>query len=89
MLASRFVENENSQDPKLFEGDMELTAEQRHHAENGEDVDSDRKRGSIRNNLWPNGVLVYQIDSSISKFFVYSINLKSNEFLKITLQLTN
>ena len=89
MLASRFAENENSQDPNLFEGDMELSPEQRHHAENGEDVDSDRKRGSIRNNLWPGGVLVYQIDSSISKFLVNSINLKLDKFLIITLQLTN
>ena len=43
----------------LFDGDMILTDEQQ-RVINGQ-------RGSISNRRWPNGVIVYEIDGSLSK----------------------
>ena len=65
-----FAENPGIHDPKLFEGDMILTPRQRYKAEHGMDVDSDRKRGSTKNRLWPGGLVHYEIDSSLGKFSV-------------------
>ncbi|XP_078371488.1 blastula protease 10-like [Oculina patagonica] len=50
-------ENLGVHDPNLFEGDMILTPEQRLEAEMGLDVDSSLKRGSVRNRLWPDGIV--------------------------------
>ena len=64
-----YLENMEDGDPNLFEGDMILTAEQRAAAEAGQDVDAPVSRGSIRRGLWKEGVLVYEISSSLRKFF--------------------
>ncbi len=66
MLAA--TENEGIHDPNLFEGDMIFSKEQIRRAEAGEDIDSSRKRGSSRFGKWPNGTVIYAIDSSLSKF---------------------
>ncbi|XP_068752848.1 zinc metalloproteinase nas-15-like isoform X1 [Montipora capricornis] len=58
-------ENESVHDPDLFEGDMILSREQIRRAENGEDIDSSRKRGASRSRRWPNGVVPYVIDQSL------------------------
>jgi len=58
-------ENREDGDPNLFEGDMILTAEQRAAAEAGQDVDAPASRGSIKRGLWKEGVLVYEISSSL------------------------
>jgi len=48
---------------------MIFTPEQRYKAEHGMDVDSSGgKRGSSRYRLWPNGVVVYAIQSTLGKF---------------------
>ena len=56
-----FVENAGiSRNGKgLFDGDMILTSEQE------EALNS--QRGSITNRRWPNGVVVYEITSSLCK----------------------
>ena len=61
-----FVENEGINDPDLYEGDMVFTAEQRMAAEMGLDVDDPLGRGSVKNRQWPDGVMAYVIDSSLS-----------------------
>lgn len=62
------VENRGIYDPNLFEGDMILSPKQRYNAEHGRDVfGSDRKRGASKFPLWPYGVLVYTIDSSLGE----------------------
>ena len=67
-----FTENRGINDSRLFEGDMILNQRQLDRAEHGMDVDSDRKRASIKiGRLWPKGVVVYQIHSSLG-MFVYS-----------------
>lgn len=59
-------ENVGVKDRNLFEGDMILTDAQRMAAALGEDVSkAGLGRGSIRNNLWPGAVLVYQLDPAI------------------------
>lgn len=59
-------ENMRIHDRNLFEGDIRLTMEQFYNIEHGLDVDSSRKRGSIaRDSLWPNGVVPYEIHSSL------------------------
>ena len=63
MLVS--TENQGINNPKLFEGDMKLTPEQRKKAEMEIDVDSTLKRGSMRTHLWPNGVVIYEIESTL------------------------
>ena len=70
MPASSLTENQGIDDPDLFEGDMILTPEQRRRAELGLDVDepSSLKRASIRSNLWPSGVVVYDIHSDLGTF---------------------
>ena len=51
---------------------MILSQRQLDRAEHGMDIDSDRKRASIKiGRLWPKGVVVYQIHSNLGKF-VYS-----------------
>ena len=66
------IENRGINDSRLFEGDMILNQRQLHRAEHGMDVDSDRKRASMKiGRLWPKGVVVYQIHSSL-RMFVYS-----------------
>lgn len=62
------VENVGVYDPDLFEGDMILTPEQRMAAEKGLDVDNLSGRASIKSKLWPNGVMNYEIDSSLCKY---------------------
>lgn len=64
-----YLENLEDGDPNLFEGDMILTAEQRAAAEAGQDVDAPVSRGSIKRGLWREGVLVYEISSSLRKLF--------------------
>ena len=50
---------------------MILSPKQRYNAEHGRDVfGSDRKRGASKFPLWPYGVLVYTIDSSLGKWMV-------------------
>ncbi|XP_078378886.1 zinc metalloproteinase nas-15-like [Oculina patagonica] len=66
-FSSNPEENIGAWDPNLFEGDMLLTAEQRAAAEAGQDVDAPVSRGSINRGLWREGVLVYRIDSSLSR----------------------
>ena len=62
------VENRGIYDPNLFEGDMILSPKQRYNAEHGRDVfGSDRKRGASKFPLWPYGVLVYTVDSSLGE----------------------
>ena len=66
------TENRGINDSRLFEGDMILNQRQLDRTEHGMDVDSDRKRASIKvGRLWPKGVVVYQIHSSL-RMFVYS-----------------
>ena len=62
------AENESVHSRNLFEGDMILSREQIRRAENGEDIDSSRKRGASRNRMWLNGVVPYVIDESLSKY---------------------
>ena len=62
------AENERIHSPYLFEGDMILSREQIRRAKNGEDIDSSRKRGASRNRMWPNGVVPYVIDESLSEY---------------------
>lgn len=62
------LENEDIDDPDLYEGDMLLTADQRMAAEMGMDVDNPFGRGSTKNRQWPGGVMAYVIDSSLCKF---------------------
>ena len=62
-----FVENANDNDPNLFEGDIRLTPEQRKKAMSGQDVDSDRKRGSSKFPKWPRGVVVYTIHPTLGE----------------------
>ncbi|XP_020907018.2 blastula protease 10, partial [Exaiptasia diaphana] len=50
---------EESDDPNVYEGDMILTAEQRAAALHGQ-------RASINSRLWPKGLFVYEIDSSLA-----------------------
>ena len=47
---------------------MILSREQIRRAENGEDIDSSRKRGASRNRMWLNGVVPYVIDESLSEY---------------------
>ncbi|KAL9973985.1 hypothetical protein ACROYT_G020512 [Oculina patagonica] len=65
--AENAEENEDVFDPDLFEGDMKLEPGQRLAAEFGLDVDGGMSRGAaIRSRYWPNGVVPYTIDSSLS-----------------------
>lgn len=68
-MKSRFVtENIGVKDKRLFEGDVILTDAQRMAAALGEDVSkAGLGRASIRKNLWPGAVLVYELDSAISR----------------------
>lgn len=66
----RIAENLGVHDPNLFEGDMILTPEQRLEAEMGLDVDSSLKRGSVSNRLWPDGMVAYEIQPDLGKFFI-------------------
>lgn len=70
---SFYTENIGVGDPDLFEGDMLLTAEQRAAALAGQDVDAPMSRGSIRRGLWKEGVLVYEISSSLRKLMTVLI----------------
>ena len=47
---------------ELYGGDMKFTEEQRAVIEG-------RTRGSITNKRWPNGVVVYKIESSLCKYY--------------------
>lgn len=67
MLFNVYIENIGVGDPNLFEGDMILTREQRAAAVAGQDVDAPVSRGSIKRGLWREGVLVYEISSSLRK----------------------
>jgi len=61
-------ENRGVHNRNLFEGDMILTPGQRYRAEHGMNPDGDdRKRGSINSGrLWPGGVVVYAIQSTLA-----------------------
>ncbi|EDO45037.1 predicted protein, partial [Nematostella vectensis] len=62
-------------DPNLFEGDMYLSTAQRYAAMTGRDVSkAGLGRASINKNLWPNGVLVYQLDPAIESDAMNAIN---------------
>ncbi|KAJ7348777.1 hypothetical protein OS493_039096, partial [Desmophyllum pertusum] len=58
-------ENEDVFDPDLFEGDMILEPDQRLAAEFGFDVDG-QARGSTKRRHWPNGVVPYTVNPSLS-----------------------
>ncbi|XP_027056315.1 zinc metalloproteinase nas-15-like [Pocillopora damicornis] len=58
-------ENRDSFNPDLFEGDMILEPGQRLAAEFGLDLDG-LNRGSVRNRQWPNGIVPYNIHSSLA-----------------------
>ena len=53
---------------------MILSREQVRRAKNGEDIDSSRKRGASRFRKWPNGVVAYVIDESLSEYSL-SVNI--------------
>lgn len=55
---------------------MILTPEQRMVAEKGLDVDNLSGRASIKSKLWPNGVMYYEIDSSLCKYLGLDLFLK-------------
>ena len=55
---------------------MILTPDQKIAAMYGGDVDADIERGAIRKNLWPGGVLVYEIDTRLGKRDYYSSYIK-------------
>ena len=75
MHTSHFAENPNLH---LFEGDMELTPEQRYNAEHGRDIfGSSNKRGASTFPLWPDGILVYTIDNNLGKFRLRSCDATS------------
>ena len=61
---------------KLFEGDMLVNPELKRIALSGDDISmatTGRKRGAIKKNLWPNGVIPYTISSSLSSKFLYCL----------------
>lgn len=60
---------------------MLLSKEQIRRIEKEVDVDSSRKRAASRVRLWPNGVVIYTVDSSLSEYLV-SNKLVSNVFFK-------
>ena len=57
---------------------MILTPRERYKAEHGMDVDSDRKRGSIKNKLWPGGMVPYEISSGLGKFAATDLQWQKN-----------
>jgi len=84
MNSCYLAENEGVHDPDLFEGDMILSSEQIRRAKNGEDIDISRKRGASRFRMWPDGVVPYVIDQSLSEF---SFSVTTYHCLKLTLLL--
>jgi len=63
------AENENDDNPNLFEGDMLLSPSQRYAAMLGLDVSTGGMgRASIFKNPWPGAVLPYTIDNNLSKY---------------------
>ena len=67
-LCTCVAENQGINDTNLFEGDIILTPGQKWTAEHELDVDSSRrKRGSSRRRLWPGGIIVYAIQSTLGK----------------------
>ncbi|KAK3738689.1 hypothetical protein QZH41_020339, partial [Actinostola sp. cb2023] len=52
--------NRGIEDPDLFEGDIKLTKDQR------AEVEARGERASINYRLWPNAVIVYDVESSIA-----------------------
>lgn len=70
------LENAGLERKNLFEGDMILTDAQRMAAMFGEDVSkAGLGRASIRKNLWPGAVLVYQLDPAIGSNESVLLNL--------------
>ena len=69
LLSAKYIvvipeeENLNTKDPRLVEGDIMLTPEEKALG-----------RGSVGDRLWPGGVLVYEIESSLCKFPLRSPN---------------
>jgi len=60
--------NRGISNPSLFEGDMILTPEQRGNIVMGLDVyHTNRQRASIRQGLWPGGILIYDITSDLAR----------------------
>lgn len=76
------TENLGVNNPNLYEGDMLLTPEQRAAAEAGQDVDQLVSRGSARRGRWRDGVFVYSITNSLSKYFHTSL-LDNSHWLDI------
>lgn len=64
---------------------MILTSEQRLEAEMELDVDSSLKRGSVRKKLWPDGIVAYEIQSDLGKFFINVYVSKSKLFRVLSL----
>ena len=79
---THLIENRGVHDPRLFEGDMILTPEQRRKAEMGLDVDStsSMKRGSHTGPLWPDGVLIYTIEPALGMSLIIKLTLFSLGF---------
>ena len=64
-------ENREIEDPDLFEGDIKLTEDQR------AEVEARGERASINYRLWPNAVIIYDVESSIGKHFITVSSLSS------------
>lgn len=60
-------ENEDADDPDLFQGDMILSPEERMSAELGLDASFSLSRGSINKRLWPNAIVHYEINKTLGK----------------------
>ncbi|XP_066017836.1 zinc metalloproteinase nas-14-like [Pocillopora verrucosa] len=91
LMTTVFVASENPDENlgvdenDLFEGDMILPADVLYRAEHGMDVDSSRKRGSVRSSLWPSGEVPYVIDNSLARGRARAaINAGMNEWTKKT-----
>ena len=75
------AENVGIHDKNMFEGDMILTDAQRMAAMFGDDVSkAGLGRASIRKNLWPGAVLVYQLDPAIGKHNSFPSSRLSGDF---------
>ena len=61
------IENLGVDNKELFEGDMILPPHVLYKAEHGMDVDSSRKRASIRRGLWPKGEVPFAVFNGLGK----------------------
>ncbi|RMX49881.1 hypothetical protein pdam_00014405, partial [Pocillopora damicornis] len=73
LVSAVFVASENPDEnlgvdnKDLFEGDMILPPHVLYKAEHGMDVDSSRKRASIRRGLWPKGEVPFAVFNGLGK----------------------